>query len=172
MKPKLLLFTLFIGTVAMIVVMRMHGAVLITPVSKAGIVSLELAKTGKQASEIINVWKYLEPPPNLIQQAITNTYIDFLFLLFYSLFLYAVCWSYSLRQQAPWASLSRILAMAALLAGLCDVIENYFMLQMLEQQVTETRAYLSWLFAAIKFMLLIPVVLWSLICLPLLFRRK
>jgi hypothetical protein len=168
MNPRSLLLLLFIGTVVMIAVMRWHGEPLVTPVSKAGIVSLELAKTTEQSNIILNQWKN----DGIIQQAITNTYIDFLFLLFYSLFLYAVCWSYSLRQQAPWASMSRKLAMAALLAGLCDVIENYFMLQMLEQQVTETRAYLSWLFAAIKFMLLIPVVLWSLICLPLLFRRK
>jgi len=148
--------------------MRWHGAPLVTPVSKAGIVSLELAKTTEQSNIILHQWKQ----DQVVEQAITNTYIDFLFLLFYSLFLYAVCWSYSLRQQPLWASVSRILAITALLAGLCDVIENYFMLQMLEQQVTETRAYLSWLFAAIKFMLLIPVVLWSLICLPLLFRKK
>jgi ABC-type Fe3+-siderophore transport system permease subunit len=168
MKPNRLLLFLFAGTIVMIAVMRWHGAPLETPVSKMGVVSLELAKTTEQSNIILHQWKQ----DQVVEQAIINTYIDFIFLIFYSLFLYAVCWSYSLRQQPPWASVSRILAMTALLSGLCDVIENYFMLQMLEQQVTETRAYLSWLFASIKFMLLIPVVLWSLICLPLLFRRK
>ncbi|MBX9784761.1 MAG: hypothetical protein K2X48_15845 [Chitinophagaceae bacterium] len=168
MKAKLLLLILFLGTVAMIAVMRWHGAPLITPVSKAGIVSLELAKSTEQATIIINQWQQ----NNLIQQAINNTYIDFVFIIFYALFLYAYCFYISIKQQ-PWAgAISRTLALAALTAGLCDVIENYCMLQMLQGSVTSAHAFLSWLFAVIKFGLLMAVILWSLLNLHVLFRKR
>jgi hypothetical protein len=168
MKPNRLLLLLFMGTAVMIAVMRWHGAPLITPVSKAGIVSLELARTTEQATLIINQWQQ----NNLIQQAITNTYIDFVFLLFYALFLYAYCFFISTKQKAWAATISRTLAIAALSAGLCDVIENYCMLQLLQQSVTATYALLSWLFAVIKFVLLIAVIVWSLLNLHVLFRKK
>jgi hypothetical protein len=151
--------------------MRWHGAPLITPVSKAGIVSLELAKTPKQASEIINLWNYLDPPPNLIKHAITNTYIDFAFIIFYSLFLYSYCFFISTKQKHWAATISRTLAITALTAGLCDVFENYCMLQMLQQPVTSTYAFLSWLFALTKFILLAATVLWSLLNLHVVFRK-
>jgi hypothetical protein len=168
MKPKLLLLLLFVGTIIMMAVMRWHGAPLITPVSKAGIVSLEVAKTIEQSNIIINQWK----KDDVIQQAITNTYIDFVFLIFYALFLYTYCFFISFKQK-PWAAtVSRTLALAALAAGLCDVIENYFMLQMLEGAVTPTFAFLSWLFAVIKFGLLVAVIVWSLCNLHVLFRKK
>ena len=167
-KAELLLLTLFIGTIAMIGVMRMHGADLITPVSKAGIVSLELAKTTEQSNIIINQWK----EDGVLQLSITNTYIDFAFILFYALFLYAFGFFISYKQKAGAAKISRTLAMAALAAGLCDVIENYFMLQMLEGAVTATFALLSWLFAVIKFGLLMAVILWSLLNLHVVFRKK
>ena len=168
MKPVRLLLFLFMGTLVMIAVMRWHGAPLITPLSKAGIVSLEIAKTTEQANIILNQWK----KDGIIQQAITNTWIDFVFLLFYALFLYAYCFFISNKQQ-PWAAtVSRTLGLAALAAGFSDVIENYFMLQMLEQSVTASYALLSWLFAVIKFGLLAAVIVWSLLNLHVAFRRK
>jgi hypothetical protein len=167
MNPKFLLLCLLIGTIIMVAVMRWHGAPLITPVSKAGIVSLELAKTTEQSNIIINQWKQ----NNLINHAITNTYIDFIFIIFYSLFLYSYCFFVSIKQK-PWAAtISRTLAIAALTAGLCDVVENYCMLQMLQQSVTATWAFLSWLFALIKFGLLIAAVVWSLLNVHVVFRK-
>jgi hypothetical protein len=170
MSPNRLLLFLFAGTSVMIAVMRWHGAPLITPVSKVGIVSLELAKTKDTASLIIDTWRKKEG--NIIQQAISNTYIDFVFLVFYSFFLYAYCFFISKKQQ-PWAaSISRTLALGALTAGLCDIVENYFMLQMLQQSVTESYAFLSWLFAMIKFVLLVIVIVWSLFNVHVVFRGK
>jgi tetrahydromethanopterin S-methyltransferase subunit C len=168
MKPNRLLLFLFMGTAVMIAVMRWHGAPLITPVSKAGIVSLELAKTTEQASIILNQWKM----DAVVQQAITNTYIDLVFLIFYSFFLYAFCFFISYKQQPPAAAVSRTLGLAALSAGLCDVIENYCMLQLLQESVTGTYAYLSWLFAVIKFGLLLLVIVWCVLNLHAAFRRK
>lgn len=168
MKPVRLLLFLFLGTLVMIAVMRWHGAPLITPVSKAGIVSLEIAKTTEQVNVILNQWQ----KDGIIQQAITNTWIDFVFLLFYALFLYAYCFFISNKQQ-PWAAtVSRTLGLAALAAGLCDVMENYCMLQLLQESVTGTYAFLSWLFAVIKFGLLAAVIVWSLLNLHVAFRRK
>lgn len=171
MKPVRLLFLLFAGTVVMIAVMRWHGAPLITSVSKAGIVSLEIAKTKEHADVIINTWASVSSI-NVIQHAITNTYIDFVFIIFYALFLYTYCYFISFKQKKWAATLSRTLALAALIAGMCDVIENYFMLQMLQQSVTATYAFLSWLFAVIKFGLLLAAILWSLFNLHVLFRKK
>ncbi len=171
MNPIRLLLFLLTVTMVMIAVMRWHGAPLITPVSKAGIVSLELAKTTKQASKIINVWKHLKESPDLIRHAITNTYIDFVFIIFYSLFLYSYCTFISTKQKQFPAGISRTLGMAALTAGFCDVVENYFMLLQLEQHVSATNAFLVWFFALIKFILLAATVLWCLLNVHLVFRK-
>lgn len=167
MKPQRLLISLFAGTVVMIAVMRWHGGPLITPVSDAGIVSLELAKTKERTAVITNYWN----ENGLLRTAITNTYIDFIFILFYSLFLYSYCFFISTKQQPRPAVISRTLGMGALVAGLCDVIENYFILQQLQQAPTETFAFLAWLFASIKFVLLGAAVMCCLLHVHVLFRK-
>lgn len=152
MSEKTLLLILLSGTIIMIVVMRLHGQPLANvPSTKCGIVCLEFAKTKQNALDIVNTWSSISSK-HLRKLAITNTYIDFVFIFFYSLFLYACCYYYSLTQKKNRAVISRIIALLGLTAGLLDVIENYFLFGMLHFEITNTQALLTWWLAAIKFL--------------------
>jgi len=162
-RSNRLLLIFFIGTIAMTLVMRWHGASLTKfPSSKAGIVSLELAKTKEQANTIINEWASFQSKP-LLTHAIQNTWIDFVYLFFYSVFFFQLCYRVSLKQTGAMAIISRLLSIGALKAGLCDVVENAAMLSSLQHGATGTTAFLAWFFAVVKFSLLAVIVLWLLV---------
>jgi hypothetical protein len=153
MSAKQFLFFLLAGTLVMIIVMRWHGKPLTqTPSAKAGIVSLEFAKSKHKANTIVQEWKRA-PGADLKKHAINNTWIDFIFILFYSLFLYSACYYFSLKQKKAAASFLRAVALLGLTAGLLDAVENYFLFQMLNEQITNTQALLTFWLAAFKFSL-------------------
>jgi hypothetical protein len=160
MKNYLLVLFLFTGTILLFVVMRWHGKPLTqTPGTKAGIVSLEFAKTKQRADEIVNNWKN-----NGIQDhAITNTSIDYLFIFFYGLFLFAANWQFSLKQKNPYKTISQAIAFFSLTAALFDLIENFFLFKMLSFSCTNTEINSTCWLAAVKFLLAAIAVLWILI---------
>lgn len=152
MRERTLLLSLFFGTVVMILVMRIHGKPLTdVPSTKAGIVSLEFAKTKQKAHSIVTTWSSISSV-DLRKLAVTNTYIDFVFLFFYSLFLYAGCYYFSLSQKGTHAAVLRTVGLLGLTAGLLDAVENYFLLKMLTYQITNEQALLTWWLAAVKFL--------------------
>ena len=171
MKEKKLLVFLCAGTILLLLIMRWHsGELAKSPLTKAGIVSLELAKTKSNADAIIKEWR--SNAQNLQQHAIRNTYIDFIFILFYSLFLYAACYTISLYQTKRLAAISRIISLLALTAGFLDVIENYLLLQMLQHPFGETIPLATFYIAAVKFLFVGIAVLWLLILLLFYFIKK
>ena len=172
MKKKALSLFLFSGTAVLLFTMRWHGEVLTKfPSTKAGIVSLEFAKTKKKVTEILYEWNTVSSK-NIHQHAVTNTAIDFLFIFFYSLFLFYVCFWFSTKQQGLVSKISQFIALLALTAGLLDVIENYFLLKMLRNSITNAEALFTWWLAAVKFSLVGIAVLWILINIPLYFIFK
>lgn len=151
MNAKQLLFFLLAGTLIMIIVMRWHGKPLTqTPSAKAGIVSLEFAKSKQKAGAIVEEWSRV-PDADLKKHAVNNTRIDFIFILFYSLFLYAACYYFSLTQKKAVAAFLRTVALLGLTAGLLDAVENYFLFQMLKDQITNGQALLTFWLATFKF---------------------
>lgn len=152
--------------------MRWHGEVLTKfPSTKAGIVSLEFAKTKKNVTEILYEWNTVSSK-NMHQHAVTNTAIDFLFIFFYSLFLFYACFWFSIKQQGLLSKLSRFISLLALVAGLLDIIENYFLLKMLSHSITDAEVLLTWWIAAVKFSLAGIAVVWILINIPMYFIFK
>ena len=160
MKNLPLLLFLFTGTMLLFFVMRWHGKPLTQPTTtKAGIVSLEFAKTKQRADEIVNDWKN----NGLQQHAISNTSIDYLFIFFYGLFLFAANWFISLKQKNPYKTISQAISLFALTAALLDVIENFFLFKMLAFSCTDTEILTTWWLAAVKFLLAAIAIIWILI---------
>ncbi|HMO33650.1 MAG TPA: hypothetical protein PKE63_01590 [Lacibacter sp.] len=165
MSQRNLLLFLFAGTLIMTLLMRWHGAPLSRfPESPAGIVSLELAKTKATTAAILSAWRE-RPVPNTIARARQNTWLDFAFILFYSLFLYTACTVVARSFHPAHQSAAYSLALLPLLAGLLDVLENAGMLWQLSRGAEEWMARATWCCALLKFTLLLAVVVW-LICSP------
>ena len=97
-----------------------------------GIISLELAKTHEQAKVVTADWN--------IPGAITNTYLDFVFIVVYSLFLFFGVYRLADRLKNP-ENLLKYLAWLAPLAGLLDFVENYKMLIFLNDANSFQSAY-------------------------------
>jgi hypothetical protein len=160
MKNLPLLLFLFTGTMLLFFVMQWHGKPLSQlPTTKGGIVSLEFAKTKQRADEIVKEWRR----HGLQMHAIRNTYIDYLFIFFYSLFLFAANWMISLKQKNPYKTISQAIAFFSLTAALFDVIENFFLFKMLAFSCTDAEINSTWWLAAVKFLLAAIAVLWILI---------
>lgn len=149
--------------------MRWHGNLLTkTETTKAGIVALEFAKTKQRADEITSTWSNA----GLQKHAINNTYIDFLFIFFYSLFLFSANWLLSIKQRSAIKKITQLIALLALTAGLFDIAENFLLLKMLHYNISDTEALLTWWLAVLKFSFVIAAFLWILIQLVILFIFK
>jgi hypothetical protein len=164
MKSTFLFFFLFVGTIAMIGVMRWHSAPLVLePHSKSAIVSLEFAKSKQRADQIVSSWT----DAGVQQHAVNNVSIDFLFLFFYSLFLFAACYWFSFKQTGHVKRISQTISLFGLIAGLLDVIENYFLYQMLKFNASDIQIEITYWIALTKFLLVGIVTSWMLISLLL-----
>lgn len=140
--------------------MRWHGKPLTqTALSKTGILSLEFAKTKQQADAITATWKN----KNVHYTAIVNTSIDFIFIFFYSLYLFAACYWFSLKQTGVMKKISQTIALFGLTAGLLDCVENYFLLKMLSFTISNTETAFTFGAASVKFLLAAVAVIWILI---------
>lgn len=148
----------------MLATMRWHSAPLVLePHSKKAIVSLEFAKSKQKADQIVSSWS----DAGVQQHAVNNVSIDFLFLFFYSLFLFAVCYWFSFKQTGLVKRITQTVSLFALIAGLLDVIENYFLYQMLDFSATNTQVEITWWITLFKFLMVGIVISWVLISLLL-----
>ena len=77
--------SLLAGTIIMMVVMFVSGRPLTTAGTPQGILCLEFATSADEVEEVLNSWKMANSKKtDVIQAARNNTYLDFIFLLFYS----------------------------------------------------------------------------------------
>ncbi|HMU11537.1 MAG TPA: hypothetical protein PKC54_16105 [Ferruginibacter sp.] len=160
MKKRLLpLF--FVGTILLIVVMAKTGAALKTDATPHGILDLEFAYDITKTSVVVNAWAPVNGLDN-IAAAKTNTYFDFLFLFFYSIFLFLACRKITQQVKGPVAKAGNIIATGSLLAGLLDILENLGMLITLGGHVSGPIAFLTTFFSVIKWALAIMAVLYVL----------
>jgi hypothetical protein len=142
---KYVLPVLFIGTMLMIVIMTKTGATLKTPATPNGILNLELAYNTEKTT-VVNAWV----PNNNIGAAKNNTYYDFIFLLFYSLFLFLTGKKIA---QIKNSKAGLLIAKGAFAAGVLDVFENAGMLYTLSGNASESVALLTTIFSVTKWIL-------------------
>ncbi|HRI20164.1 MAG TPA: hypothetical protein PLA68_04400 [Panacibacter sp.] len=137
-------------TLACMLIVLIQGKSLIQqPDVPHGIVSLELAFTVLKTKGIIAAWQQ----KGLLETAVKNVYIDFAFLITYSVFLYLCILTLVRNQSKKISGLGKWIARGALLAGVLDALENISMLQILKEDITPFAAALTGFFASVKFFL-------------------
>jgi hypothetical protein len=169
---KLQLPILVIGTIIMIVVMTITGATLKTPTTPKGILDLEFAYNTTKVNTVTNTWLYNGKIDN-IKAAKINTYLDFIFLVFYALFLFVACKKIANSYTGSFSKIGLLLAKGALVAGLLDVFENAGMLMSLFGNTTTAIALFTTICSVIKWLLALGAVLYGLVgCIKLLSKNS
>jgi hypothetical protein len=141
-----------IVTVAMMIVLSKHGGDLKTNDAPLRIVSLELAWSEATAETIIKSWS-----PEQRQSAASQVLLDFIFIAAYAcLLLYmgmaAGTWA-QMHGLAAIAPLAIAAGLGGLAAGIFDCLENLGLLAMLWGRPAGVLAFVTSLFATLKFIL-------------------
>ena len=154
---------LIIGTAVMVYVMMKTGAPLKTAATPKGILDLEFACDKQRTDIVLAAWT----PGNKIEAAVQNTFWDFIFLFFYSLFLFFCCKKLMIKfSPTNWKyNAGKFFANAAIGAALLDVGENLGMLQTLGGNGGDTVALITVLCSLIKWTLVLLVIAYILIAL-------
>ncbi|MBI2729418.1 MAG: hypothetical protein HYX40_01465 [Sphingobacteriales bacterium] len=165
------LLPLFMGTFGMLVFLQIQGKSLRTSKTPLAIVSLELAKSPEEAREILNVWKPANSI-NLTAVARKNILLDYIFIFFYSLFLFAACRKIRYHSSKWQKMAGKNFAYMGLAAGGFDIAENIFMLRTLDGNYDAITTLITFVCAATKFILIGFAVLYILLGFPRLFRSQ
>ncbi len=126
-----------------------------SPLDKQAILALEFVLTEENAGTIMQGWGETER-----SAAVTQTYIDFIFIFAYTVSL-TTLWLYIIHAflERPWSGFIQftgaILILASILAGLYDVIENLFLLDILRGG-GHPAPIITTVFAAFKWLLVLP----------------
>lgn len=164
------LLPLFIGTITLIIILQQQGKVLRTPKTKWGIVSLELAKTKEEADIVLNTWE--QEIINGTSIARKNIRLDFIFIFFYSLYLFAACRKIRYHSQKWQKKAGKNFAYMALAAGCFDVAENILMLKALNGNYDVITTLITFVCAVTKFALAGFAVVYIFLGFPRLFRSQ
>jgi len=155
-------YFLLAGTIIMMVLMLITGKDLKTTATPLGIIDLELASTKTAVQNILKAWdNKVSEGKELIKKARVNTFLDFAFLIFYSLFLFACCkrLASSLSHKKKWQNILHCFAAMALLSGLLDVVENTGMLMSLSGHSSSNIALMTAIAAYLKWCIVIATLL-------------
>ncbi len=140
--------------------MILHGAPLRVPgVSTRGIIDLELAGKPINVTTIFRVWG-----PVLMQRAVLNIYIDFLFLTCYGLFLFCLVRATAKWFTSWWRLPGKWLSRAMIVAALLDAIENILLLKMLNGSIGKELVASTYMFASAKFIIVFAGIAYILLC--------
>ena len=166
---KFILPFLIIGTIAMMIVMLKTGASLKTKDTPLGILNLELPFNKLKADSVITEWKttFDKNGTANIQVAKTNTWWDFLFMIFYSLFLFVAVTKLADNFTGGFGKAGKNLGKAAFIIAALDVAENIGMFQMLDGNITNGMALFTSVCSALKWLLVIIIILYLLLTAPL-----
>lgn len=161
------------GTFIMMFVMMQTGKSLKTPATPLGILDLEFAYNAYNANNVVSAWTATSPNSvNNVNVAIKNTWLDFIFLFFYSIFLFFSCKTIGERFNGVLKTIGGILAMGALNAGLLDIAENTGMLFMLNNITSNGIALFTTICAIIKWFLALAAVFYVVLFGPLYLLKK
>ena len=150
----------------MCIVLRWQGSTLQTTTSPLAIIDLEFANTVERLHELLIRWD--------ITVVRINIWLDFIFIIAYTIFLSLCAEMYALKWQANsfFYRAGNLFARLAYAAGIFDIAENLLMLQSITGNYTESSLQLTFYCAAIKFTLVFLIFIYLIISLPLGFRKK
>jgi hypothetical protein len=150
------------GTFLMIIVMQQTGASLKTKDTPNGILDLEFANSKPKAVAVIDAWGKTEATDN-IKAAKLNTELDFIFLLFYSIFLHQACRSIAGLYKGIISNAGLIVATGAIAAGVLDILENIGMLLTLHGYINSTVTLLTFCCSVTKWLLVLSALVYFLV---------
>ena len=161
------------GTFIMIYVMSSTGRSLKTPATPLGILNLEFAYNQPKVAHILNAWTLTgTAAADNIRIAIKNTWLDFIFLFFYSLFLFYACKRLAESFTGLLQQAGKYLAIGAMFAGLFDIAENAGMLLSLNGFSSNGLAMFTTICASLKWVLVITAIAYLVILGPLFLLKK
>jgi hypothetical protein len=160
------------GTFIMIYIMAVTGKSLKTPATPMGIVNLELAYNMAKTRTVLDAWSDGFTDARNIHAAIKNTWLDFVFLFFYALFLFYACKTISESYTGFTAMLGRLMAAGALNAGLFDIAENAGMLVTLNGFPSASISLFTTVCSVIKWVLALSALAYVLLAGPLYIYKK
>ena len=117
---------------------------------KPNIVSLELTPNVTAALGIVEGWSRA----GVLGEAIASTWLDFGFLVAYSITLAFACLRANRSANRVWQQLGNGFALLALLAGVCDVTENLGLLHAMSRRVEQPWVLVTFVVALIKWVLI------------------
>ena len=150
-----------IGSLVMIYVMAKTGAPLKTLATPNGILDLEFAYDTEKTAIVTNAWS-VTGPVDIIAAAKFNTWLDFIFLFFYSIFLFLASKKIYRSFAGKFGQAGKTVAKGALLAGLLDIVENTGMLISLSGHSSGFLSFITSFCSVIKWILAIMAVLYVL----------
>ena len=150
-----------IGSLLMIYVMVKTGAPLKTLATPNGILDLEFAYNTEKTAIVTNAWA-ITGPVDIIAAAKFNTWLDFIFLFFYSIFLFLTSKKIYRSFSGKFGQAGKTIAKGALLAGMLDIIENAGMLTTLSGNGSGLISFMTSFCSVIKWTLAIMAVLYVL----------
>jgi hypothetical protein len=147
----------------MFYIMNTTGKPLKTSATPLGIINLEFANSEAKVNTILTAWA---PSPTetigLINLAKINTYCDFLYLFFYGWLLYNLC--RLIYHKLPMlGKFGFLFSRFAILAALLDVVENGFMLGVLNGSYSPLGLTLMATVSMIKWAIVAVVVLYCVV---------
>lgn len=166
MKIRDLILILFLGVILFMLALRFQGQQLITPSAPNGILSLELSHDADHTAKIVTEWA-----GTIRSSFYINMLLDFIFIIFYGLFLYTSC-RYIALLNPTWKRLAAIMAAASLTAMSFDVIENVLMITSVTTATDPTITFLTRLFAILKFSLVAIVLVFIIIAWLIYYIKK
>jgi len=161
MRKYTLLFFL-IGSLTMAVIVTISGDKLKTDDTPHRILDLEFAYNSAKTAKVLDAWTSISPYDR-IAIARQNTWLDFIFLFFYSIFLFLASKAISRLFGGPFGRAGKLVAKGALVAGLLDVLENTGMLITLSGNGSDTIALCTTICSVIKWLLALVAVLYVLL---------
>jgi hypothetical protein len=137
------------GTVVLLILLRVQGSSLVNEQAPAGIVSFELAGSRTKAEAISSAWE----SEGRTKTALGNIRLDYLFIPFYSLFLYMSCGTLATGSSSRSRRPGVWIAFGSLLAGMLDVFENLVMSAQIKGGISNAGVLATYLLASAKFVL-------------------
>ena len=125
------------------------------------IVEFEMAKTTEKAKALMESWG-----SDGLSRFIRGIYVDFIFIGCYVAALFFGCrYMGHLSGHSIFKNSGYIFSYLALIAGICDILENICMLFTINKQVVAWVVHFAYDMAFVKFSLIFIVLLFMIICL-------
>lgn len=161
-KNHTLLRILFFSSLFTIIVFILWSRNYIYPLTTNEIIAFEQAKTIDKATEIMIDWSI----DNKLENAQKSIFIDYFFIILYSLLIFTACRFLSLiTKKESLVKAGKVFSFLVIFAGVCDVIENICMQKILDGKFYKWAISVTYNLSSIKYFLVGLCIVFIVLCL-------